>query len=148
MKRLKKLILPALVVALVASCTQPATNTADEKNGKMNEDSMKVVSYVLKKTNPKFHNTIEMGKCEVFDLQKLKRAYEVPVIFADKPNAKENNAKAFEWLTKFSKENKIAWSMVYNYSSKEQEELPWDAYWVIVLLDKDKNILGEIDFQP
>ncbi len=148
MKQLKKSILPALVLVFATSCTQPATNTANEKRGKTNEDSLKVVSYVIKKTNPKFHNTIEMGKTEVFDLQKLKRMYEVPVLFADKPNAKENNAKAFEWLTKFSKENKIAWSMVYNYASKEQEDLPWDAYWVIVLLDKDKNILGEIDFQP
>jgi hypothetical protein len=118
-----------------------------EKSG-TTELEKKVETYIIGETNPKFYHTIEFGEKKVFNLDQLIKDYKIPEIFNDEPTAYKQNDEAFEWLKTIHKESSISYSMNLTYGLKEKKLDSWDSFWVIILLDRDLNIIAYFYYAP
>ena len=131
-----------LLVFFLNACGQPI-----EKSGKTDTEK-KVEMYIIDKTKPKYYHSIECGEKIKFDLNQLIEDYEVPSIFNDEPKAIKQNKEAFEWLRTYNNEASIAYSMSFTFGMKEIKSDAWDSYWVLVLFDRDSNIIGPFFYTP
>lgn len=132
---------------LLFACVKPTTTT-DEKTDSAEQLQENVEYFILQKYNPNHHTTRNIGELKKYDIVELFNNNYAPYEFAHEEYAHEMNKEAFAFIANYSKENEIAYTLRYDYLTKENEEDPWNGHWTIILFDKDKNILEDINIMP
>lgn len=129
---------------LLFSCVQKNSN----KNNELSNLEQKIEAYIVKRIVPQYHQSIAFQQKKEFNLNQLIANHKTPQIYSNVPKAYEENEAAFESLEEMSKNTNIAYSLNYVFEYKNEVTDPWYSSWVLILLNKDDDILGEIRYNP
>ncbi len=133
-----------LFTLLLFSCLQKNT---DQKN-EHSDLEQRVEAYIVERIVPQYHQSIEFHPKKEFNLNQLIADHKTPQIYSNVPKAYEENEEAFKLLEEISNNSKIAYSMTYVFGYKNEETDPWYSSWILILLDKNDEIVGEIRYNP
>ena len=129
---------------LLFSCVHKNSN----KNNELSNLEQKIEAYIVKRIVPQYHQSIAFQQKKEFNLNQLIADHKIPQIYSNVPKAYEENEAAFESLEEMSKNTNIAYSLNYVFEYKNEVTDPWYSSWVLILLNKDDEILGEIRYNP
>ena len=129
---------------LLFSCVHKNSN----KNNELSNLEQKIEAYIVKRIVPRYHQSIAFQQKKEFNLNQLIADHKIPQIYSNVPKAYEENEAAFDLLEEMSKNTNIAYSLNYVFEYKNEVTDPWYSSWVLILLNKDDEILGEIRYNP
>ncbi len=133
-----------LFTLLLFSCVQKNTEQKNEHS----DLEQRVEAYIVERIVPQYHQSIEFHPKKEFNLNQLIADHKTPQIYSNVPKAYEENEEAFELLEEISNNTNIAYSMTYVFGYKNEETDPWYSSWILILLDKNDEIVGEIRYNP
>ena len=140
----KTIIFLILSSLLFVACTQSKQHDTDE----LTNLEQRVETYIVERIIPKYHHSIESHEKKEFNLNQLIADHKTPEIFSDIPSAFEENEAAFADLQELSNNTNIAYSMIYIFGYKDIETDPWYSSWMLMLLDKNDEIVGHVRYNP
>lgn len=146
MKHFSKVTILLLVGFLLFACSKSVKTESEEINIEQIQEDVEY--FIIQKYSPKLHQTRKFGDLKEFNFDELFSKNYTPMQFGHEEYAQEMNKKAFEFIAEYMKNNEIAYTINYNYLTKEDENDPWNGRWRIMLLDKEKNILEDVEIMP